>query len=123
MRAVANQEIQGCRESHLVGEKSTRDEQSDRRHHERGHISFFVPIESRRDKEPNLIQHQRRSEEDAADERHLQIHVERISGICEYELRIQMMVLQRERDGPLHQVVNPLVVPIRDAEAAKHRQD
>ena len=74
---------------HLVAEESAGKKQADRAEHEGQHVAALVAVKSRRDEDPNLVQHERRRHEDPRHERDLQVHIEGIGGIQVDELLLQ----------------------------------
>ena len=77
-----------------------------------------MPVKPGRDKQPNLVEHKRRSHEHARDKRDLQIHVERVGRVQIHQLLLQLVVAQRLHDRLLHEPENLLVEPPADAESA-----
>src|SRR6478736_5678871 len=75
---AANQKIHGNRKDDLVSEEASGQKQAHGKHKERHDKTFLMPVKSRRDKAPDLVQDHRRSQKNAGHQSDFQVQVEGI---------------------------------------------
>ncbi len=110
--AEGEEKVERAGEDPAIAEVSAGKKQADRRRHERHHITLLILVEPGRDEQPYLVQHKGRSQNASAHEADLQVHVEAVNRIVNDELRRETVLLEREGDRSLHQVVDLLVEAI-----------
>src|ERR1700738_1739874 len=82
-----------------VAEGGAGEEQAHGGDHERNDEAFFFLVEAGGNEQPDLVEDEGRGEDGTADERHLQIQVERVHGVGEVELDAEVI------EGSLDQAV------------------
>src|ERR1700716_782853 len=121
--AELDQESQRLRVNDLVSEVATRTEQRDGRSHERNYIALFIAIEAWRDEHPNLVEDERRSQEQASKGGNLQVEIERFGGIQIDQFVGQSIGFKRVHDWLLHDRVDLFAITPAGKEADQHGDD
>ena len=111
LSAHMNEEIQGLGIDDAVSEIATSREQENGGEQERADVTLLAAIKAWRDEQPDLVEHIRRSKEQASEDGNLQVEVEGFGGVQIHQLLRQLVVAQNIDDGPLHVSDQGLVIP------------
>ena len=94
---VDDEDLERAGQHEKVAEACAGKEQADGGRHERNDKAPLLLVEPGRDEEPHLIEDEGRGEDGSAEQRHLEVRVQRIHGVGEAELDAELVERQPER--------------------------
>src|ERR1035441_5508966 len=88
---VEDEDLDSVLQDVVVAEPCTAEEEADGGAHKRPDVFLFVLVHAGRDEEPDLVEDERAGDDGAADERGLEVEVERVGGMVEVELEMKVV--------------------------------
>ncbi len=88
---VADEDLEGAGKHPVIAEPGSGEEEADGRGHEREDVALLVGVHAGRDEEPDLVEDEGRGEDGSADERGLEVEVERVGGVGEVERDVEIV--------------------------------